>query len=290
MKVSLVFGVIAALIYTVMAFGVYGPPAEATNDDNVTICHRTASTSNPYVKETVDDDAVNGFGSSDHQHHDGPVFPATGSDGKWGDIIPPFDVSGNSHGGGSQNWTAAGQVLWNNNCNIPATPTPTFTPTATATSTSTATATATPTETATNTATPTNTPEPTSTETATSTATPTEEPTETSTPTDTATATATATATDTPERKDPTRTPSPDPTQTETPTTTTPVAPTVAPVTPAGDIGVPSLVLPDTGDGTVTTSEAQGFIGLLIGALAVALILFGLFALIFAAILNGSRR
>lgn len=84
------------------------------------ICHRTASVSNPYVQIEVDEDAIdanttNDNGKGDHYvEHTGPVFPATGSDGKWGDIIPPTGT----HSG--RNWEA-GQTIYNNNCNVPVT-------------------------------------------------------------------------------------------------------------------------------------------------------------------------
>jgi hypothetical protein len=53
------------------------------NDDNITICHRTASASNPYTLNTIDENAQNG--GSDHQAH---------VSGLEGDIIPITDVNG----------------------------------------------------------------------------------------------------------------------------------------------------------------------------------------------------
>src|SRR3990167_2758899 len=98
-KLSFALGVLSL----VLGFGgvVYA------NHNDVTICHATGSHSNPYVKITVDDNAVNGTGSGDHNrdgHHHGR------------DIIPPgsWDTDG-------RNWTAQGQAIWNNNCNIPQT-------------------------------------------------------------------------------------------------------------------------------------------------------------------------
>src|SRR5215472_8571306 len=88
--------------------------AVAQPTDNVTLCHRTASHSNPYVVITVDPaGAYNGH----YLEHTGPIFPATGSDGKWGDIIPPFMFQGQTY---SRNWDAEGMAIFENGCKIPA--------------------------------------------------------------------------------------------------------------------------------------------------------------------------
>jgi hypothetical protein len=74
--------------------------------NKITICHATASESNPYVLEQVDDDSIfkeNGHGS----HLD--------------DIIPPFFyVEGGvtKHYDG-MNWDARGQGIWTNGCEVP---------------------------------------------------------------------------------------------------------------------------------------------------------------------------
>src|SRR5215471_6692769 len=101
--------------------------AVAQPTDNVTLCHRTASHSNPYVVITVDPaGAYNGH----YLEHTGPIFPATGSDGKWGDIIPPFMFQGQTY---SRNWPE-GEAIFNNGCRIPGQPsTPVTTPTTPAT-------------------------------------------------------------------------------------------------------------------------------------------------------------
>lgn len=74
----------------------------------VTICHATGSTTNPYNKQTVDDDAVDGVGNGDHNrdgHQNGE------------DIIPPgsWDADG-------RNWDAQGQAIYNNDCEVPTPP------------------------------------------------------------------------------------------------------------------------------------------------------------------------
>ena len=100
-----------------------------SGEHKITICHRTNSTTNPYVTITVDQDAADGDagndkGQGDHyKEHLGPVWNSSmPNGGDWGDIIPPIaDV----HGG--RNWDAAGQAIYNNGCNVP-----TFTATKTA--------------------------------------------------------------------------------------------------------------------------------------------------------------
>ncbi len=83
----------------------------AAAPEKIQICHRTASASNPYVVNNPDASGdLNG-----HLDHTGPIFPATGPDGKWGDIIPPIPgVIDNGY-----NWTTAGQAIYNNDCNMP---------------------------------------------------------------------------------------------------------------------------------------------------------------------------
>jgi hypothetical protein len=112
----------------------------------VTICHATESEKNPYVRITVDDDAVDGNGNNSADHNrDGH------QDGE--DIIPPgiWDADG-------RNWNSHGQAIYNNDCEVPeATPTTTPSPEASATSTSTVTATARPSESPTPTSSPTET-------------------------------------------------------------------------------------------------------------------------------------
>ena len=65
----------------------------AAPPSQVTICHATGSSSNPYTQITVNENAISG-GHGSHS----------------GDIIPPFT------GYAGQNWDANGQSIWNNGC------------------------------------------------------------------------------------------------------------------------------------------------------------------------------
>lgn len=123
-----------AIVALLLAFGL-SPAVFAThrlghtqgtgNDGNVTICHRTNSVTNPYIKQTVSESAVDGIAGNsgneaDHYgEHQGPLASSEAvaqslKDAKieWGDIIPP--VAG-VHSG--LNWTVQGQAMYNNNCN-----------------------------------------------------------------------------------------------------------------------------------------------------------------------------
>lgn len=95
------------------------------NNCKVTICHRTDSVTSPYVRPTVDIDAVDtnsavDKGVGDHfNEHQGPIATSEvvaqalkDAGQKWGDIIPP--VTGVEPG---LNWTAEGQAIYNNGCN-----------------------------------------------------------------------------------------------------------------------------------------------------------------------------
>ncbi len=91
-----------------------------TETDKVTICHRTNSVKNPYVKITVDASAVDGEGNNDHTQHTGPVATSEevarslkNDKTKWGDIIPSEEDGGVGDG---LNWGADGQAVFNNNC------------------------------------------------------------------------------------------------------------------------------------------------------------------------------
>jgi hypothetical protein len=119
---------VAALAALALSLAFVVRPAAAGGADKVTICHRTASDTNPYVKITVDIDAADGDlgndkGQGDHyKEHVGPVWELglKAAHIEWGDIIPPID---GIHDG--LNWTAEGQEIYENDCNpVAASPTP----------------------------------------------------------------------------------------------------------------------------------------------------------------------
>jgi hypothetical protein len=93
--------------------------SRGNKNDKQTICHATASNTNPYVVETP-----NKNGDLDgHAKHLGPIWSPDlkATHTWWGDIIPPFDY--NNHGAPAHydglNWTAEGQAWFANGCNAP---------------------------------------------------------------------------------------------------------------------------------------------------------------------------
>lgn len=95
------------------------------DDHKVVICHATNSHSNPYTVNDVDKSSVDEPKNqylNGHGNHAGPVWYDGIADHSWGDIIPPFtNDAGTSFTG--QNWTAAGQKIHRDGCNIvPETP------------------------------------------------------------------------------------------------------------------------------------------------------------------------
>ena len=98
------------------------------------VCHRTNAIKNPYRFITVAWSSVDPNGNGhDNPVHDGPVFnianPAAshgttprdsglgsesgGSNNRWGDIFVASRLSGNGNNYNSNNWTTAGQAIFN---------------------------------------------------------------------------------------------------------------------------------------------------------------------------------
>lgn len=110
------------------------PVYDIPTDGKITICHRTNSVTNPYSQITVDVSAADGIsGNSGHNadhysEHRGPVFdpsatyPTPHNGDQWGDIIPPVVPNSQVPGANTTglNWTAAGQAIYYNGCNVPA--------------------------------------------------------------------------------------------------------------------------------------------------------------------------
>ena len=94
---------------------------------NLTICHRTNSNTNPYVIESPNINATGLHGG--HITHTGPIWDPTlkSKHIKWGDIIPAFDYT--DKGGITQHFPglnddAEGAQILANGCNIPNTVVP----------------------------------------------------------------------------------------------------------------------------------------------------------------------
>jgi hypothetical protein len=92
----------------------------------VTLCHATASSTNPYASVTVDYHSVLDHG---HGGHEGPVFDPF-AQGGWGDVIPAFDFGPDARYPG-MNLNAIGQNILTNGCQtnpVPTTSSSTSTP------------------------------------------------------------------------------------------------------------------------------------------------------------------
>ncbi len=114
---------VALVAFLAMSFGValHGARTEAAPTtasppvatqqpvpEKVSYCDRTASVVNPYGLFTS---AVDSIVEEGHGSHTGPVFPAVGPDGNWGDIIPPFDYDNGQQHFAGLNWPAGSAVL-----------------------------------------------------------------------------------------------------------------------------------------------------------------------------------
>ena len=112
-----------AIALAVIGISVVSAAGQEPPNQKVTLCHRTADEKMPYVEITVDENAIANviLGQNGHATHTGPIFPDTGPDGKWGDIIPAFNIPPNSFGG--LNNTTKGLAILANHCEIPPPPT-----------------------------------------------------------------------------------------------------------------------------------------------------------------------
>jgi hypothetical protein len=130
-----IFAVIGVTLTALAVGGIGVVSASAQNEPQVTLCHATSATTNPYVVITVDQSAVfnNGVVPNGHGTHTGPIFPDTeqgpGNSTHWGDIIPPFGAYP------GLNNTTQGQAILANGCQIPTPPTTTPATTTPATTT-----------------------------------------------------------------------------------------------------------------------------------------------------------
>ena len=104
---------VAAAVLTsgFLAAGAVAGGRGSAESGHVPICHRTGSHHNPYV--VISPSAAGVYHGHYLQHDEHAVFPNTASDGKWGDIIPPFQYQGVTY---SLNWSADGQAIWANGC------------------------------------------------------------------------------------------------------------------------------------------------------------------------------
>jgi len=103
-------------------------PVPIVEAPRVTFCHRDADPTKPYELITANGNAITPSG---HSEHTGPIFPHTGEDGKWGDIIPAFTYNnGQSHFPG-MNMTPKGETILAHDCEVEIEPETTTTTTTT---------------------------------------------------------------------------------------------------------------------------------------------------------------
>lgn len=115
---------VLASVSAVAVLPILASPASAVAQ-KITICHRTHSTTNPYRKITVSQNAVSG--NSGHQGHTAisgnPAtydsgFDYSSSSKSWGDVIPGNDSDGSPYNGisNSLNWDTNGKANFLNRC------------------------------------------------------------------------------------------------------------------------------------------------------------------------------
>lgn len=113
--------------------------ASTVTDGQITICHSTQPNpsngggqgpqGNPYTKNTVSVEAVNGGSHDDHSSHvgDTPTHVYRPGDTSWGDIIPAYPAGSYIKGNKTYdypaydglNWNAEGQAIYDNGCEMP---------------------------------------------------------------------------------------------------------------------------------------------------------------------------
>jgi hypothetical protein len=113
----------AAAAGTIMVLSAAGGSAVAGADpSSITLCHATASTTNPYIVITVAPNSINQklFGKNGHTTHVGPIFDPNGGKNQpaWGDIIPPFDWNDPLQHYPGLNWDATGIAIFEAGCKI----------------------------------------------------------------------------------------------------------------------------------------------------------------------------
>ena len=118
-------GVVAVgvLVSTFVWSSLSAPLAVEAASTKITICHRTHSTTNPYRKITVKQNAVQNNGHGGHGLPSGssnpavfdPNFSYAANNKYWGDVIPGGDAEGTPFNGTTQiakNWTTAGKAIF----------------------------------------------------------------------------------------------------------------------------------------------------------------------------------
>jgi hypothetical protein len=117
---AVIGGMLMALFASVGVLSASAKPPDSTTTTTtapakVTLCHATASQTNPYEVITTDQSAVFASGVivvNGHGTHTGPIFDPAAPVAGWGDIIPAFD------GYTGLNNTAAGLAILANGCKI----------------------------------------------------------------------------------------------------------------------------------------------------------------------------
>jgi uncharacterized repeat protein (TIGR01451 family) len=113
MNIRRLAAVLAALVLTFSMVGA----VSATQQAKIRICHATDSNAHPYVDPVVNISSSGHLQGGHDTEHLGPLWPATGDDGKWGDIIPPYTYGDFVYEG--HNWTDEGQAIYNAGCKTP---------------------------------------------------------------------------------------------------------------------------------------------------------------------------